>query len=255
YLKAHGTSVQNAAEESPGQWQTWYWICFGGGIMFLLSIPILRGRWRPSAARPDEAEHDAKVQAQLAKLNPRARAWPPGGVSANRPGPGGALPVALQADVVDVGLERAGRIGRQPGEPDEDVAAAGRPGEVEPQHSARAGRARDGRHVRQRGPAADTQLEAGAGGVAEVDPRAGDGDRPAHGQQQAGARVQVSEAGRGVPVAVPACRGPAAEDPGRRLRVVAAVRAERPDPSRGQRPGGLGGRRGWRPGRASLRRR
>ena len=69
YLKAHGTSVQNAAEESPGQWQTWYWICFGGVIMFLLSIPILRGRWRPSAARRDEAEHDAMVQAELAKLN------------------------------------------------------------------------------------------------------------------------------------------------------------------------------------------
>ena len=31
--------------------------------------PILRGRWRPSAARRDEAEHDAMVQAELAKLN------------------------------------------------------------------------------------------------------------------------------------------------------------------------------------------
>jgi hypothetical protein len=68
YLKAHGSSVQNAAAESPGQWQTWYWICFGGVIMFLLSIPILRGRWRPSAARRDEAEHDAVVEAELAKL-------------------------------------------------------------------------------------------------------------------------------------------------------------------------------------------
>jgi hypothetical protein len=69
YLKAHGSSVQNAAAESPGQWQTWYWICFGGVIMFLLSIPILRGRWRPSAARRDQAEHDVMVEAELAKLN------------------------------------------------------------------------------------------------------------------------------------------------------------------------------------------
>src|SRR6266566_3367618 len=30
YLKAHGTAVQNAAAESPGQWRDWYWICFGG---------------------------------------------------------------------------------------------------------------------------------------------------------------------------------------------------------------------------------
>ena len=69
YLKAHGTAVQNAAAESPGQWRDWYWICFGGVIFFLLSIPILRGRWKPSDARRDEAEHEAMVEAELAKLN------------------------------------------------------------------------------------------------------------------------------------------------------------------------------------------
>ena len=51
------------------QWKTWYWICFGGIIFFLLSIPLLRGRWRPRDARRDEAEHEAKVEAELAKLN------------------------------------------------------------------------------------------------------------------------------------------------------------------------------------------
>jgi MFS transporter, ACS family, D-galactonate transporter len=69
YLKAHGTAVQNAAAESPGQWRTWYWICFAGVIFFLLSIPILRGRWKPSDARRDEEEHEAMVEAELAKLN------------------------------------------------------------------------------------------------------------------------------------------------------------------------------------------
>jgi hypothetical protein len=69
YLKAHGTDVQKAAAESPGQWRDWYWFCFGGVIFFLLSIPILRGRWRPSDARRDEAEHEAMVEAELAKLN------------------------------------------------------------------------------------------------------------------------------------------------------------------------------------------
>ena len=38
-------------------------------IFFLLSIPILRGRWKPSDARRDEQEHEAMVEAELAKLN------------------------------------------------------------------------------------------------------------------------------------------------------------------------------------------
>jgi hypothetical protein len=38
-------------------------------IFFLFSIPLLRGRWRPRDARRDEQEHEAMVQAELAKLN------------------------------------------------------------------------------------------------------------------------------------------------------------------------------------------
>ena len=68
YLKAHGADVQNAAAKTAGQWKTWYWICFGGIIVFLLSIPLLRGRWRPKDAKRDEAEHEAKVQEELAKI-------------------------------------------------------------------------------------------------------------------------------------------------------------------------------------------
>ena len=68
YLKAHGADVQNAAAKTAGQWRTWYWICFGGIIFFLLSIPLLRGRWRTRDAKRDEAEHEAKVQEELAKL-------------------------------------------------------------------------------------------------------------------------------------------------------------------------------------------
>ena len=69
YLTAHGTAVQTAAAQTAGQWKTWYWICFGGLIVFLLSIPLLRGRWRPRDAKRDEEEHEAMVQAELAKLN------------------------------------------------------------------------------------------------------------------------------------------------------------------------------------------
>jgi hypothetical protein len=68
FLKAHGTQVQSAAAKTAGQWKTWYWICFGGIVFFLLSIPLLRGRWSPSAARKDEAEHEAMVDAELEAL-------------------------------------------------------------------------------------------------------------------------------------------------------------------------------------------
>ena len=68
FLKAHGTQVQNAAAETAGQWKNWYWICFGGIVLFLLSIPLLRGRWSPAAARKDEAEHEAMVDAELAAM-------------------------------------------------------------------------------------------------------------------------------------------------------------------------------------------
>jgi hypothetical protein len=69
YLNAHGAAVTKAAAQTAGQWKEWYWICFGGIIFFLLSVPLLRGRWRPRDARRDEAEHEAAVQAELAKLN------------------------------------------------------------------------------------------------------------------------------------------------------------------------------------------
>jgi hypothetical protein len=60
--------VQKAAAQTASQWRTWYWICFGGIIFFLLSIPLLKGRWKPSDARRDEQEHEAMIQAELTKL-------------------------------------------------------------------------------------------------------------------------------------------------------------------------------------------
>jgi MFS family permease len=68
YMTAHAASVISAAAKTANQWKTWYWICFGGVIFFLLSIPLLRGRWRPRDAKRDEEEHEAMVQAELAKL-------------------------------------------------------------------------------------------------------------------------------------------------------------------------------------------
>ena len=68
YLTAHGAAVQKAAAQTASQWKSWYWVCFGGIIFFLLSIPLLRGRWKPSDAKRDEQEHEALVEAELAKL-------------------------------------------------------------------------------------------------------------------------------------------------------------------------------------------
>jgi MFS family permease len=69
YLTAHGAAVQQAAAQTASQWKTWYWVCFGAIIFFLLSIPLLRGRWKPADAKRDEQEHEAMVEAELAKLN------------------------------------------------------------------------------------------------------------------------------------------------------------------------------------------
>ncbi len=69
FLAQHGTAVANAAKKTGDQWKTWYWICFGGVIFFLLSVPIMRGRWSPRAAKADEEAHEAMVQAELAKLS------------------------------------------------------------------------------------------------------------------------------------------------------------------------------------------
>jgi MFS transporter, ACS family, D-galactonate transporter len=68
YMKAHASDVSAAAVKSPGQWKTWWWVCFGGLIFFLLSVPLLRGRWSPAKAKADEEAHEAMVQAELAKL-------------------------------------------------------------------------------------------------------------------------------------------------------------------------------------------
>ncbi|MGE5291174.1 MAG: hypothetical protein ACM3ML_29045, partial [Micromonosporaceae bacterium] len=72
YLQTHADPVLRAKAGTAGQWKNWYWVCFGGLIFFLLCIPLLRGRWRPSAARRDEEEHEAMVRAELAKLGASA---------------------------------------------------------------------------------------------------------------------------------------------------------------------------------------
>ncbi len=55
-------------EDSPRQWQTWWWICFAGQLVFIPFAFVLKGRWSPRKAREDEAEHARLVEGELAKL-------------------------------------------------------------------------------------------------------------------------------------------------------------------------------------------
>jgi MFS family permease len=68
YFETYAPQVGAALAKSPGQWRTWFWVCFGGIILFMFSVPLLRGRWRPRDAKRDEDEHEAMVQAEMAKL-------------------------------------------------------------------------------------------------------------------------------------------------------------------------------------------
>ena len=68
YLKANAPAVQNAQRQSPIQWQHWWWVCFGGQIVFIPFIWMLTGRWSPRKARRDAREHAEKVERELAAL-------------------------------------------------------------------------------------------------------------------------------------------------------------------------------------------
>ena len=57
YLQRWGEPVRQAAADSPGQWRTWWWVCFGGQMLFLPFIWLLVGRWSPRRARDDARIH------------------------------------------------------------------------------------------------------------------------------------------------------------------------------------------------------
>ena len=63
------TDAQSAAAASPKQWQHYFWIAVGGEIVFIPLIFLLTGAWSPKRARKEEEEHEAMVDAELAKLN------------------------------------------------------------------------------------------------------------------------------------------------------------------------------------------
>jgi MFS family permease len=68
FLNDHGQDVVTAASQAGGQWKDWWWICVGGQVVFLPLILLMAGRWSPRRAREDAAEHERKVQAELATI-------------------------------------------------------------------------------------------------------------------------------------------------------------------------------------------
>jgi ACS family D-galactonate transporter-like MFS transporter len=71
YLGANAPKVAQAVKDGPGQWQTWWWICIIGQLVFIPFVFVMNGRWSPRKARADEAEHDRRVQHELARLADR----------------------------------------------------------------------------------------------------------------------------------------------------------------------------------------
>ncbi|MFI8221447.1 MFS transporter [Streptomyces sp. NPDC085932] len=58
--------IQQAAAAAPGQWQTWWWICLAGQVIFLPSIMFLTGHWSVGRARAAREEHHREAERQLA---------------------------------------------------------------------------------------------------------------------------------------------------------------------------------------------
>ncbi len=68
YLSANGTKVAKAQKDNPGQWQTWWWICFIGQLLFIPFVFLMTGHWSPRKAREDEQAHELMVNEELGRL-------------------------------------------------------------------------------------------------------------------------------------------------------------------------------------------
>ncbi len=57
---------------TPGQCQTWWWVCVGGEAVFGPLIFLMSGRWRPKRARQDAQLHDLAVRQEPEKFGQSA---------------------------------------------------------------------------------------------------------------------------------------------------------------------------------------
>jgi MFS family permease len=67
-LQKYGSSVRAASARNPGEWETWWWICLAGQVVFIPFIFVMAGRWRPGQAARDLAAHDQLVDRELATM-------------------------------------------------------------------------------------------------------------------------------------------------------------------------------------------
>jgi MFS family permease len=68
YLIANGPKVEKAAAAAPGEWQRWWWVCFGCEALLIPTVFLMRGRWSPKAAREDDDAHERWVESELTKI-------------------------------------------------------------------------------------------------------------------------------------------------------------------------------------------
>ena len=68
YLSANAATVAQAAKDNPGQWRTWWWICFCCQLAFIPFVFLMAGHWNPRKARAEEQQHERMVQRELALL-------------------------------------------------------------------------------------------------------------------------------------------------------------------------------------------
>jgi len=66
--QAHLNKLQQGLAKSPDQWKRWFWVDFGGMVLFIPLIFLTKGRWSPRRAKEDADEHERAVAAELARI-------------------------------------------------------------------------------------------------------------------------------------------------------------------------------------------
>jgi MFS family permease len=71
YIQGHQAELkelQAGSAKAPSQWQHWFYVDLAGIVIFVPTIWLAKGRWKPSSARRDADEHQAAVAEELARL-------------------------------------------------------------------------------------------------------------------------------------------------------------------------------------------
>jgi hypothetical protein len=59
-----------AQQKSPNEWKNWWWVSFGGQVVFLVLVFFMKGRWSPRAAKRDFDEYELKIEEEIRRLRP-----------------------------------------------------------------------------------------------------------------------------------------------------------------------------------------